>query len=241
MKFNMMKAIRRNAIWIIILLLKTGSMYAQDTENLNEKQRAMVEVSALTALGNVAALELSINRALDSGTTLNELKEVFVQLYAYCGFPRSFNALNTLQEIVKEREKDGRKVAVGQEIAVDNIVEDKYEQGRKVLETLTQRKQPKPAPGFGEFAPRIDRFLKEHLFGDIFSSDVLSYQSRELVTISALASMQGLEGQLKSHIDMGINTGISHQQLSAVFEVVAQFAGAERAATAAKLVAEIKE
>jgi 4-carboxymuconolactone decarboxylase len=69
----------------------------------------------------------------------------------------------------------------------------------KVLETLIKTPQAKPAPGFGEFAPRIDAFLKEHLFADIFNSDVLSYQRRELTTISALSAMQGVEPQLQSN------------------------------------------
>jgi alkylhydroperoxidase/carboxymuconolactone decarboxylase family protein YurZ len=91
---------------------------------------------------------------------------------------------------------------------------DKYEQGRKTLEVLTKSPQPGPVKGYGEFAPRIDTFLKEHLFADIFEKDVLSYQQRELATISALASMPRLEIQLKSHIQIGKNTGITENQFT---------------------------
>lgn len=55
--------------------------------------------------------------------------------------------------------------------------------------------------------------MKEHLFADIFAVDVLTYQQRELVTISALASMTGTQGQLAAHIIIGKNTGITNDQL----------------------------
>ena len=78
----------------------------------------------------------------------------------------------------------------------------------------------KPAPGFGEFAPRIDAFLKEHLFADVFESDVLTYQQRELVTISALAAMPNVASQLKSHVQIGINTGITEGQLASIADLL---------------------
>jgi alkylhydroperoxidase/carboxymuconolactone decarboxylase family protein YurZ len=38
-----------------------------------------------------------------------------------------------------------------------------------------------------EFAPAIDQFLKEHLFGDIFGRDILDYETRKIATIAALS------------------------------------------------------
>ncbi|WP_246559275.1 carboxymuconolactone decarboxylase family protein [Citrifermentans pelophilum] len=55
----------------------------------------------------------------------------------------------------------------------------------------------KPVTGaIYSFAPAIDQFLKGHLFGDIFGRDNLDFQSREIATISALASMEGVNPQL---------------------------------------------
>ncbi len=192
-------------------------MNAQNNaDSLNAQQQSMVTISALTAAGDLENLKPQLSAALDAGVTINEIKEALVQLYAYCGFPRSLNALGIFQTVLDERKTKGIKDREGKKIVVENNVADKYEQGRKVLEALTKTKQAKPAPGFGEFAPRIDAFLKEHLFADIFASDVLSFQQRELVTISALAAMPGVESQLKSHISMGVNTGITNSQLEQI-------------------------
>jgi alkylhydroperoxidase/carboxymuconolactone decarboxylase family protein YurZ len=187
---------------------------------LSALQQSLVNISALTAAGNLLQLKPQLNKGLDSGLTINEIKETLVQLYAYCGFPRSLNALNTFKVVLDERKTKGIIDSLGKQIIVEDTSADKYEQGRKVLEVLTKVSQSKPAPGFGEFAPRIDAFLKEHLFADIFNTDVLSYQQRELVTISALASMPGVEPQLQAHISMGINTGITKMQLMEVFSLI---------------------
>ena len=77
-----------------------------------------------------------------------------------------------------------------------------------------------PPSGYPLFTPVIDTFLKEHLFADIFARDNLDYQSRELATIAALASMTGTAGQLRFHLGAAMNSrecrcniksGVKHQ------------------------------
>jgi 4-carboxymuconolactone decarboxylase len=213
--------------WVLCFILIIGgeTVNAQTnstTPALNLGQQSLVTVSALTATGKLDKLNIELNTALDNGLTINELKEVLVQLYAYCGFPRSLNAISTFMKVLEERKSKGLTDKQGKAIKVTTGTADKYEKGRKVLEKLTGTPQVKPAPGFGEFAPRVDAFLKEHLFADIFESDVLTYQQRELVTLSALAAMPGLEAQLQAHIKMGITTGITEGQLAQVAELIAK-------------------
>lgn len=204
-----------------VLTLNAYAMNAQNkVDNLNTQQQGLVIISALTATGDLENLKIQLNIVLDADLTINEIKEALVQLYAYCGFPRSLNAINIFKTVLDERKEKGITDSFGNEIVVENNVADKYEQGRKVLEVLTKTPQSKPAPGFGEFSPRIDAFLKEHLFADIFVSDVLSFQQRELVTVAALASISGLQGQLQAHIGMGMNTGITQNQLLQAFDLI---------------------
>lgn len=230
---------KNKTLRLLILFFLTVSitkMYAQQNiitnPTLSPMQQSLVNISALTATGNLQQLKMQLNIGLDSGLTINEIKETLVQLYAYCGFPRSLNAINTFKVVLDERKSKGITDSIGKQIIIENTSSDKYEQGRKVLEVLTKVSQSKPALGFGEFAPRIDAFLKEHLFADIFNSDVLSYQQRELVTISALASMPGVEPQLQAHISMGINTGITKMQLMEVFSLIEESINKTQADTA---------
>ncbi|MCX8534233.1 carboxymuconolactone decarboxylase family protein [Chryseobacterium sp. KC 927] len=207
-----------------------------DKQNLNSKEQNLVKISISTAIGNLENLKLDLNKGLEAGLTINEIKELLTQLYAYCGFPRSLNAINTFKTVLDDRKLKGKNDIEGKKIVIENNIADKYEQGRKTLETLTKTPQSKPAPGFGEFAPRIDAFLKEHLFADIFVSDVLSYQQRELITISALASISGVESQLQSHINIGKNTGITENQLVQLADLIQESVGKTQANTVRKII-----
>jgi alkylhydroperoxidase/carboxymuconolactone decarboxylase family protein YurZ/quinol monooxygenase YgiN len=204
---------------------------------LSNQQQSIVAIAALTATGNLDSLKIQLNRGLDAGLSVNEIKEILVQLYAYCGFPRSLNAINTFRVVMEERKTKAIIDSIGKQPVVTETG-DKYERGRKTLEKLTGTAQAKPAPGFGEFAPRIDAFLKEHLFADIFDSDVLSYQQRELVTIAALAAMPGVQSQLQSHLSMGKNTGLTESQYLQVAELVEQHISVTQANTLRKLLAQ---
>jgi 4-carboxymuconolactone decarboxylase len=203
---------------------------------LTEREQSISVISALTATGKIEQLENQFNAGLDAGLTIEEVKEVLVQLYAYCGFPRSLNAINSLMKVVEERKAKGTKDVPGKTFKASNKNADTYEEGRKVLEKLTNMPQSKPAPGFGVFAPRVDAFLKEHLFANIFSSDVLSYKERELVTISALAAMPGVTSQLQAHVEMGANVGVLQGQVSEVAELIEKHVGRTQANILRKII-----
>ncbi|KQS26562.1 hypothetical protein ASG33_18430 [Dyadobacter sp. Leaf189] len=203
---------------------------------LSGREQSIVAISGLTAAGDLEKLSTELGNGLDAGLTVEETKEILVQLYAYCGFPRSLNAINTFMAVVEKRKADGMKDKQGKPGVVTKAGNDSYEQGRKVLETLTKTPQSKPAPGFGEFAPRIDAFLKEHLFADIFESEVLTFQEREFVTISALAAMPGLTPQLQAHVKMGINVGITENQLAEAAQLIEKLVSKTQANTLRKII-----
>jgi 4-carboxymuconolactone decarboxylase len=216
-----------------------GQTSMNNNQTLNVKEQSIVTIAALTAKGDLELLRKVLNKGLDAGLTVNEIKEVLVQLYAYCGFPRSLNGINTLISVLEERKKKGINDEAGKTATPITDTADKYERGRKTLERLTGQPQSKPAKGFGEFSPTIDRFLKEHLFADIFDSDVLNYRQRELATISALAAMPGVEPQLESHLSMGMNTGLTDSQLQQVFDLIEKNISRQQAETARRSLAKV--
>jgi 4-carboxymuconolactone decarboxylase len=74
------------------------------------------------------------------------------------------------------------------------------------------------------------------LFADVFSSDVLSFQQRELVTITALATMTGLESQAQFHIGVGKNTGITETQLTELAQLIETYINKAQADTIRKFI-----
>lgn len=210
-------------------------------QTLNAKEQSIVSIAALTAIGDLDHLKTELATGLDAGLTINEIKEVLVQLYAYCGFPRSLNGIATFMNVLEERRAKGIQDVTGKEATPIADGADKYERGRKTLEALAKTPQVKPSPGFGEFAPRIDAFLKEHLFADIFDNDVLSYQQRELATISVLSAMPGVVPQLQAHIKMGMNTGLTEGQLKQVLSLIEKHIGKQQSEVAGNVLSKMTE
>ena len=180
---------------------------------LSTKQQSMIPIAAFTATGDLDRLKTSMQEGLAAGLTVNEIKEILVHLYAYTGFPRSLNGINTLMAVMEERESKGIQDETGKEASPVPADMDKDEYGARVRARLAGVETIPPPSGYQLFTPIIDTFLKEHLFADIFARDILDFQSRELVTISALASMTGTGGQLLFHLNAAMNTGLSEAQM----------------------------
>ena len=67
---------------------------------LSGKQQSIILIAAFTAKGDTEKLKGVLVEGLQNGMTVNEIKEVLVQMYAYTGFPRSLTGLNTFIAIV---------------------------------------------------------------------------------------------------------------------------------------------
>ena len=214
----------------------TKELHAQQpiTSNspLNIKQQSIVTISAFTAKGDLLQLQRALGNGLNAGLTVNEIKEVLVQLYAYTGFPRSLNALQTFADVLEQRKQDGIKDELGKEASPFPADKTKLQFGTEMQTKLVG--QPVKGEVF-EFAPAIDQFLKEHLFGDIFGRDNLDWQNRELATISALVVLGGVENQLRSHFRVGMYNGITEAQLTNLLSIIQSKVGAKEADAASRV------
>ncbi|WP_246611254.1 carboxymuconolactone decarboxylase family protein [Flavobacterium quisquiliarum] len=215
-------------------------MNAQNSINksLCIQEQSIVTIAALTAIGDIDNLKIELNKGLDAGLTINEIKEILVQLYAYCGFPRSLNGINALMAVLEERKIKGIQDKKGQEASIIDSKLDKYQSGKQNLQQLTGIEE-KELKGANAFTPIIDTFLKEHLFADIFNRDVLNFEQRELTTIAALASMSGVTPQLQAHIGMGMNTGITETQILKAFDLIEKNIGKQQAIIAREVLAKV--
>jgi len=74
---------------------------------LSRKQRSMLNLAMLTALGKTHELKLHVRGALTNGVSREEIKEVFLQACIYCGIPAGLEAFRTAAEVF--REVDARK------------------------------------------------------------------------------------------------------------------------------------
>lgn len=224
----------RKLVLLFFLTIISIKMNAQNIENqsLNAPQQSIVSIASFTAVGNLPSLKTQLNAGLDAGLTINEIKEVLVQMYAYCGFPRCLNGINTFMTVVEERKTKGIIDVAGKEASPIIDEKSKYETGKQTLQKLTGIEEKGPKTGAAAFTPIIDTFLKEHLFADIFSRDVLTCQQRELATISVLSALDGVAPQLQFHLGVGLNIGLTESQLNQLFSIIQAQIGEKQAEVA---------
>ncbi|MEI6748723.1 MAG: carboxymuconolactone decarboxylase family protein [Bacteroidota bacterium] len=208
---------------------------------LTPKQQSIIPIAAFTAKGEFQDLRSALNNGLEAGLTINQIKEVLVHLYAYCGFPRSIRGLQTFMEVLDERKAKGINDVPGAEASPIQDNRSKYERGKEVIEKLTLTPQEDPQTGYSAFAPEIDAFLKEHLFADIFERDVLTFSEREFVTISVISSIGGAEPMLRAHMNICLNIGLTPEQLQQFVSIIKSNVGKKEAKAAQKVLEEVLE
>lgn len=223
------------AIFLAMMFIIAAISEAQPMDKsqaLSSKQQGIIPIAAFTAKGDLEKLKVSLNEGLDAGLTVSEIKEILVQLYAYTGFPRSLNGIGSFMGVMEERLKRGVKDEAGREASPFPANKSSIELGTDIQTRLVG----KPVTGtVYSFAPAIDQFLKGHLFGDIFGRDNLDFQSREIATISALASMEGVNPQLQAHLNVSMNVGLTEAQMRQFVSVLDNKVGKDEAAKATRL------
>lgn len=223
---------------ITLFIAANLSVFAQtESEELSPEEYSIARISAATAKGDLETLDDALNEGLNNGLSINKIKEELVHLYAYCGFPRSLMAINTLTEVLEDRKDRGIKDETGEK-PTDLTNGDKYEIGKEVLAELTGVEN-RPKAGYAETVPIIEVFLKEHLFADIFKRGVLSFKEREIATVAALLTMGDLAPMAKGHMNISMRLGVSESKILQILKIIETDIDKKTAQVGRELLAEI--
>jgi 4-carboxymuconolactone decarboxylase len=198
-------------------------------QTLNAKEQNIITISAFTAKGDLVQLQNALTNGLDAGLTINEIKEVLVHLYAYCGFPRSLQCINTFMAVLETRKAKGITDKLGKQSTPVKDDGNKYIRGKNVLEALTGQSEKEPKTGYAAFSPVIDTFLKEHLFADIFGRDILTYPEREIATLSALICLGGVEPMMQGHMRIALHLGMTEFKIGEMVSLIETKVGIKEA------------
>lgn len=214
---------RRIYVTIYICLMTVIHVTAQSVtpdSGLTSRQQSIVKIASCTGRGDLENLKPALAAGLDNGLTVNEIREVLIHAYAYCGFPRSLRALQTFIAVLDERKTQGIKDTVGRDTSPVEDNRTRYERGHDILAEISGVPADAPKAGYAEFAPIIERFLKEHLFADLFERDVLTYEERELATVSVITTLgESVEPMLRGHMAICRNLGMTQGQLDKVLAI----------------------
>ena len=101
------------------------------------------------------------------------------------------------------------------------------------------KKQTAGRDNLGKLAPKFAELNDDVLFGEVWSrEDKLSARDRSLITISALFA-QGLYPQLKSHIAIGKEHGLTKEEVVEVVTQLAFYSGWPKAWSTFPLIEEV--
>ncbi len=81
-----------------------GTVWTGD--NLSKRERSLITISLLAALGHHEELEMHINASKNTGAKFDEISDALMHVAVYAGVPASNSAIKILKKIYKESEKN---------------------------------------------------------------------------------------------------------------------------------------
>lgn len=213
-----------------------GDVYSLD--KLDNKSKEIVALSSLIAQRAIPEMKVHFNGALNTGNTINEVKEVILQMSGYVGFPKSICAMNTLREVLEERQNQGITDEKGEAIQTEYL-SDRLAKGSEELALLDSKQEQILRENFDSFSPQLVQFTLEYGYGEIYSRKGLDKKSRQIATIAALATLGNAPGQLKFHINAGLNIGLTADEIKEIMLLMTVYAGFPAAINGTNLLKEI--
>lgn len=214
-----------------------GDIYTRDGLDLKSKEIAVI--AALTAMGTAQPqLKVHINGALNTGSSINEVKEVILQMAVYSGFPSCINGMNALKEVLKERQEHGIKDSIGT-TATDTTQTDRLKLGEQELSKLDSLQAERLRNAYNDFSPELVKLMLEFGYADIFSRDNLDVKHRQIATIAALTALGNAQPQLKFHINAGLNIGLTVENIREIMLLMTVYAGFPSAINGTNILKEV--
>ena len=82
-----------------------GACWSRD--GLDRKQRSLLNVGMLAALGRTQELELHFRGALRNGLSREELRDALIQVAVYCGVPAGVEAFRVARKVLAQEPGGG--------------------------------------------------------------------------------------------------------------------------------------
>lgn len=203
------------------------------TGDLDMKTREMITCITLTTMQTLPQLKAHAGAALNVGVTPVELREVVYLCAPFIGFPKTLNALTTINEVFRER-----GIALPLETQGTVSEENRHEKGKAIQKQLYGEGIKKAMENIpGGMGADVECFLTEFCFGDIYTRKGLDVKTRELLAYCILTTLEA-EDQLRSHARGNLIAGNSKETLAAAVIQCLPYIGFPPAIKALKIIKE---
>lgn len=102
---------------------------------------------------------------------------------------------------------------------------ERFERGKKVINQLIEDGDKRVLKGLGEVAPDLSQYILEFIFGDLYSRSGLDLKTKQILTVTMLATLGTAKPQLAYHINCALNIGIPRQTIVDIMTHLAGYAG----------------
>lgn len=122
---------------------------------------------------------------------------------------------------------------------------ERFERGSKKINELMENADQGVLKGLGKVAPDLADYVIEFVFGDLYSRSGLDLKTKQILTVTILATLGNAKPQLAYHIKCALNIGITRQEIIDIMTHLAGYAGFPAAlngvATAKEVFSEIDQ
>lgn len=180
------------------------------TGSMDNRMRELVTITVLTTLSTLPQLKAHVQAGLNAGCTPVEIREAIYQCAPFIGFPKTLNAISTMNEVFLE---NGISLPLPEQRTLESD-RQRYEKGLEIQAPIYGEEIEKRYTWLpGDFAQAVPRFLTELCFGDFNTRSGLDSRTRELLTVVLLAALGGAEMQVKSHAEGALKAGNTKEEV----------------------------
>ena len=218
----------RGALGSIVHLTGAGEIWARN--EFSRRDRSVVVISALTAMGREVELRQHVGGGLNHGLTRDEIDEIMVQLSAYVGAPFALGGAGVAAAVFAERDGTETRETPPAPLELKDP-EKRRADGLEFLKTLlgqpdldTKLTEQQIIDAQGD----MGHLVMDYAFGDVWVRPQLSRRDRSLVVISALTALN-LKHELEIHIAGALNHGLTRSEVEEVMITIVLYGGFPRA------------
>jgi 4-carboxymuconolactone decarboxylase len=194
-----------------------------EISELDLRTRAMVFLAAAIGSHGVSQFKFLVGAAIDVKVTAIEIKEIVYQATAYVGMARVFDYIVATNEVFNQR---GINLVNPKQSTTDR--DTRLTRGLEVQKSIFGDVIDQAYANSPKDQLHIQSFLSAHCFGDFFTRSGLDLKNRELVILTILVSIGGVEPQVKAHIRANIKLGHDRSTLVSLFTQLLPWLGYPR-------------
>ena len=105
------------------------------------------------------------------------------------------------------------------------MTDDRSQIGKITFEKITGEVGKRFLENLREVAPDFADYLVEFPFGAIYSRPGIDIKTREIITLSSLATQGNANIELKAHIRLALKAGVTREQIIELFMQISVYAG----------------